>query len=223
MFKKLNIQINSKIISEAVTDLPDINFRMSINTPTDNFFYDPWTIKEEFKNSAWNKLLKTLPFDTGEARIIKLDPCKCYIGHSDIDDRWHTTLAAKDSFLINLNTCQMFELTKDFQWYELDTSIRHSAVNFSNVPRIQLVVRKLLVRGNIPNPINVKLTLKKIVEDRRYIFDDLVSPWLNNQNKKGLLNNFSGEEFKATFTTDSSVIDSLNEQVESYFNLEIVQ
>jgi len=223
MLKKLNIPIDTSIIDEALTMLPEIDFRLSINTPTNNFFYDPWTIKKEFLNSPWEKLLNTLPYEIGEARIVKLDPGKCYIGHCDIDDRWHTTLSAKDSFLINLNNYEMFEIKKDYYWHDLNAGIKHSAANFGNIPRFQIVVRKLLTRGNILNPVNVKITLKTIVEERRYIFDDIVSPWLNYQNKNRMLDNFVGEEFKSTFTTDASLIGDLKNQIDSYFNLEITE
>jgi hypothetical protein len=223
MFSKTNITVNPLLIEDAKNSIPYIDFRLSINQPTGDFFYDPWKLKDEFKGTVWEEILNTLPYDKGEARLIKLDPGTCYVGHSDIDDRWHLSINAVDSYLVNLETSEMFKTEVDNLWHCIDAGVKHSAVNFSNKSRIQLVIRKLLIKGNIKDPVKVRITLKKVIEERRYIFDKILSPWLNKKNKEGLLRDFSGEDLKVEFFTEEYVISELSDLINEYFNIEILK
>jgi hypothetical protein len=223
MFKDTNISVNPDLVNKAANLIPNIDFRLSLNTPSGSFFYDPWVIKDEFKNTVWEEILNTLPYDKGEARLIKLDPGTCYVGHSDIDDRWHLSIVALDSFLIDLDTTSMFKTEVDYSWHYINAGPKHSAANFGNKPRIQLVVRKLLTKGKISNPVNIRITLKKVIEERRYVFDSIISPLLNKYNKEGLIDNFKPEDLKVELTTDKSVILELKNHIKEYFNLEIIE
>ena len=69
-----------------------------MNKPTGDFFYDPWEVLPEYKGTAIEDLLKQLP-DHGEARVIVMAPGKSYSVHADVDDRYHVTLDAEQSFL----------------------------------------------------------------------------------------------------------------------------
>ncbi len=89
MLTKLNYTVSADLLQEAANSLPSEDFKSSINSPTGSFFYDPWVIKPEFENTVWNKILSTLPFEVGEARIIVLSYGDCYQSHGDIDDRYH--------------------------------------------------------------------------------------------------------------------------------------
>jgi hypothetical protein len=222
MFQTIKIPVERSLIDQAKTLIPDIDFRLSINQTAGNFFYDPWVIKDEFKNSVWEKILDTLPYEKGEARLIKLDPGTCYIGHSDIDDRWHLSINASDSFLIDLNNNTMFKTEVDYTWHYIDAGVKHSAVNFGNKPRVQLVVRKLLNKGIISNPVNIRITLKNIIEERRYIFDSVISPWLNKYNKLNKIKNFNPEDLKVEFTTEEFLLTELSDLIKDYFNIEIL-
>ena len=224
MFTSTPYVVDSKLVTEAALSLPNFDFRMSLNSPTGSFFYDTWQIKEEFKNTIWHKLLMTIPESIGEARIIKLDPGTCYRSHSDIDDRWHLSIIAEKSYLVNLDTIEMYPQSVDNMWHYFDAGSRHSAVNFGNRPRYQLVVRKLLPRGtDIVNPKTVMITLKNVVEDRRYIFDDIISPWLNKTTKKKLIDKFEYKDLEATFVIDNSLILELQQLIDSHFNLHILE
>jgi hypothetical protein len=224
MFTTTLYKVDPNLILEASQSLPNLDFRLAINTPTNSFFYDPWKIKDEFKNSVWEKLLSTIPDPIGEARIIKLDPGTCYRSHSDIDDRWHLSIIADKSYLVNLDTDKMYPQVVDNTWHYFDAGSRHSAVNFGSKPRFQIVVRKLLSKGaNILTPKTVSITLKNIVDDKRYIFDDIISPWLNMYSKKGLIDNFQYKELEARFVVDSLLITELTQISDCYFNLKVIE
>lgn len=221
MFTKTKYPISSDLLKEAETSIPDVDFRLSLNKPTGDFFYDPWIIDDQFRGSIWERILNTLPIPIGEARLIKLEPGTCYRSHADIDDRWHLSIQGERSYLINLENDIMYPVVKDQCWHYIDAGIKHSAVNFGSVPRIQLVVRKLLSRNVLKDPINVSITLKKIITDRRFVFDDIVSPWLNKANKQGILQDFKFEEFEVKLTIEKSAVDNLKSTIDSHFNLEI--
>lgn len=192
MLTKLNIKVSQQEIDQAITAIDYNWFKISFNKPTNNFFYDPWIIKDEFKNSIWEKLLSYLPGNIGEARLILLKPGLCYNSHSDIDDRYHLNITGNYSFLVNIDTNTMYRTTADCYWYSMNAGPRHSAVNFGEITRAQLVVRKLLPTNNLKDPVTVSLTPDNIpLDDARYIFDDIISIWLNNAVKQGILMNFS--------------------------------
>ena len=56
MLTKTNYKVNLDLLQEALYQLPDSGMKTSINSPTGNFFYDPWTIKEEYKGTVWETL-----------------------------------------------------------------------------------------------------------------------------------------------------------------------
>jgi len=41
------------------TDFGD-TFKSTINKSSGNFFYDPWIISDEYKDTVWNDILNTL-------------------------------------------------------------------------------------------------------------------------------------------------------------------
>jgi hypothetical protein len=130
---------------------------------TGDFFYDPWDIKEEFKGTLWEEIWCSLPGDTGQARIIVLESPSCYTQHADIDDRYHLNLFGDEDYLIDLQSV-------------------------GEHLRMQLVVRKLLKRNALKNPTPVGIAASG--DNPRYHFDNILSPWLNRANKRGIINNF---------------------------------
>ena len=50
---------------------------------TGDFFYDPWELKQEYKDTVWEEIWCSLPGDTGQARIIVLESPSCYTQHAD--------------------------------------------------------------------------------------------------------------------------------------------
>jgi hypothetical protein len=216
-----NYSISPELLQLAQKEIPNIDSRLVLNQPTGRFFNDPWEIKPEFKGTVWEQILDSLNEDKGEARLIKLVQGMCYPSHADIDDRWHLTIQGNHSYLIDLETNTMHQTDKLGAWYVMDAGIRHSAANFGSCDRIQLVVRKLLPPPNIINPKCVSIKLKTVVEDRRFIFDDIISPWLNRAYKLGIVENFKGEDLEATFTIEDSAIEELINISSKYFSISI--
>jgi hypothetical protein len=222
MFSTTQYRIDAELLEEAIANIPNIDFRVELNKPTGNFFYDAWEIKDEYENSVWKKIIDTLPFPKGEARLIKLDPGTCYRSHADIDDRWHLSIVGEKSYLIDLENDQLYPTEIDCKWHIIDTSLRHSAANFGSKPRIQLVVRKLLDRCVLLNGIEISITLKKIIDDRRYVFDDMVSPLLNRLSKQNKMSDFRYEEFEVKMRIDELELQNFSQSIESHFNVRIV-
>ena len=221
MLEPTNYTIPDDILQEAICSLPDIDSRLSLNQPSGRFFNDPWEIKPEFKGTIWENILNSLDEPKGEARLIKLEQGKCYPSHADVDDRWHLSIKGNHSFLVDLESQTMYQTNELGRWYSMDAGRRHTAANFGSEDRVQLVVRKLLPVPRITSPKDVSITLKDVVGDRRFIFDDIVSPWLNYAYKKGIVDNFKGEDLEATFTIEESYIGELRDLIKDHFTLTI--
>jgi hypothetical protein len=220
MLTKTEFLIPIKWIDAAYELTNSTNFKQTINQPTGDFFYDPWIINEEFSGTPWELILNSLPFDKGEARIINLKPTQSYCSHSDIDDRWHLNIFSKNSYLINLDEEKMFELKTDGYWYDLNAGYHHTAVNFGNRPRIQLVIRKLLQRSTRKDLVKVYIKSKIAdLDDARFEFDNSLSKLLNKYNKNNLLNNFSFSNQTATFDVAPEVIYELQSFSQDNFEI----
>ena len=159
MLASTHYTVSNEILQQAITEIPKFETSIDLNYRTGNFFYDQWLISDQFKNTVWEKILDTLSEDIGQARLIKLNPEECYRSHADIDDRYHLSIISDKACLVDLDENIMYPTVVDGRWYLMDAGKRHSAVNFSGVSRIQLVVRKLLTPGKIMDPINVKISL----------------------------------------------------------------
>jgi len=208
MIVKTKCSIDPYLIQTAIKSFETNNFKTSLNCPTGSFFYDPWVIKEEFKGTVWETILNSLQVDAiGEARIIKLDIERCYTAHADIDDRWHLALGQGLNFLVDLEN-QTFHTTTMGVWYSMDAGRLHSAVNFSDFSRYQLVVRQLLIDANIDNSVNVEIHV--LGDHGRYNFDQVISPWLNSANKDYCLNSFNVQDNIVKFNTTLSNAEHLS-------------
>jgi len=198
MIEQQPFSVSLDIIDSARDSLPTVDFKLSLNNPTGDFFYDPWEIKNEFKNTVWEKILSTLPGPIGEARIIELKHGTCYMSHCDIDDRYHLNIEGQYSFLIDIDSHKMFPTIADGCWYVINTGIRHVAANFGSVKRTQLVVRQLLNKSTAKNLITIKIL--PICNNPRFEFDDIISPWLHKMNKQFMISEFTildnGVQFK---------------------------
>jgi len=178
-------------IEEALYQLPRDDFRFTLNRPSGNFLYDPWIIKDVYRNTVWDTLLSTLPSDIGEARVIILDGGQCYQSHGDIDNRYHLNLTGSLSYAVNLETNTIFEMLNDGYWYDFDAGLRHSAANFGRDFRAQLVVRKLLIKNTLNNPAKLRIVSSLPVDDTRFIGENTVTPWLNRADKQGIITNLT--------------------------------
>lgn len=209
----------SKDIITAAADfvLSQNNYRMVINEPTGNFFYDDWKIKSEYQDTPFYDILKSIDFPIGEARVIPLEAGTCYIRHCDIDDRFHLNLYGECGYLLNCDDLIMYEVKNDGQWYDMDTGKKHSAVAIGETVRLQLVVRKLLQKNNLENPIDI--TVIGGGDNIRFNFDNTISPWLNRKNKQGVLSGFSAEPEKGRvrFNLEKEWLSELDEVLPTHF------
>lgn len=207
MITKTPFTTTAGLIQQALYTLPQelldqTEERITINKPTGDFFYSPWELKEEFKGTVWEELYSSLTVNNkGEARIIRLNSGENYISHADMDDRYHLNLSGINCFLIDLDNKIFHELQADGIWYDMDAGRLHTAANFGNQIRFQLVVRKLLNPVVINNAVSVTIQANADInkDDARYIFDSQISPWLNQANKHKKIANFKVDGTKVSF------------------------
>lgn len=223
MITATNYKTDKNLFREMYNLLSKNPMKTSINRPLGDFFYDQWVIKDEYIGTVWEILYNSLPVnDKGEARIIILESGHCYQSHADIDDRYHLNLTGDEIFLVNLKHKQMYKLEQDGIWYNMDAGLHHSAVNFGRNPRVQLVVRKLLKRNTIKNPLSV--CIKTSLEDldlARYNFDNQISPWLNSANKDGYISDFKYSPSEVKFIVEEQQLDQLKKHIDKEFEIEI--
>lgn len=204
MIQETSYKVDKRIIKEIA--LFDAETKHSLNQPTGDFFYDPWLIKPEYKGTVFEELLNTLPDPHGEARLITLKSGTCYFSHSDIDDRYHLNISGDLAGLINLETKQCWFLKNDGVWYSMDASPLHSAMNFGQYDRKQIVVRKLLTKNKLKNPYLIKILPSG--KNPRFVFDNIISPWLNRANKDKIIDNFKTDGTTVSFKIEKSHIEN---------------
>jgi hypothetical protein len=76
------------------------------------------------------------------SRIMRLNPNRCYTYHIDKRKRGHIPLITNDKcfFVFDESDGEIIRrYPADGNYYELNTTIRHTAINGSNEPRIHLV------------------------------------------------------------------------------------
>ncbi len=198
---------DKSLIAQALAENPSKDWRVSLNRPTGDFFYDPWEIKDEYRGTVWETILNTLPFDKGEARVITLKPSESYMAHADIDDRFHLNLSGHHAYLIDLEDQQMFNQRVNGHWHLMNAGKIHTASNYGSVDREQLVVRQLLTHSQFDSMTAVTIMPAYEQYDFRYKFDNLLSPWLNRKNKEGVIDNFSYDNTKVSFKLASHLIE----------------
>jgi hypothetical protein len=212
--------VDTELFKDACQQLPKGGMKTAINQPTGDFFYDSWELKDEYKGTVWETLYNSLPTTKGEARIIILDPGQCYTSHADIDDRYHLNILGDESFLIDLVREQMHKLNQDGIWYDMDASFTHTAANFGRRARVQLVVRKLLKKNKLKNSVEVSLvTSMENTNHARFLFDNTMSPWLNEANKAGFINSFIQGNVAIKFNIEQDKLESFKRMLPNEFKL----
>jgi hypothetical protein len=219
MLSPTEYSIDTAVLKEAVTQSLLTEFKYTINQPTGDFFYAPWIIKPELKGTVWEDILNSLPVEQGEARVIILKPGTSYYCHADADDRWHLNLQSEYGYLCDIDNSVMHLLNPDGIWYIMDAGRKHTAANFGHIDRIQLVVRQLLKKNNLKNPIGAKIVLKTNTSDFRYQFDSTVSPWLNRANKEGTINNFKFINNEVSVDIEKDSLESLKNTLPDIFEV----
>jgi len=217
MIEKTNFQFPKSVILDVMTKVTDEDV-VVLNNPTGDFFYDPWQIKEEYKNTVFEKLLSVLP-DIGQARLIRLVSGDTYFAHADIDDRYHMSIQGNYSYIIDLDNDIMHSVPIDGCWYIMDAGLLHVASNFGEIYRYQLVVRRLLTRSTSNNLIQVSVEPKIVHDKLRYHFDATLSGWLNRINKQGLIDNFKTTKMGCKMLLDSSLVEELKNKIHHDFEV----
>ena len=187
MLERINTKIDAKSIFDITKQLPP--GKNVLNKPTGDFFYDEWKLEDKWVGTPVEDLLSQLP-NHGEARVIVLSPGQSYCAHADIDDRWHITLDAEQSYLIDLDNNKNYKLEVDDEVYVMDSGRIHTATNFGFKPRYQLVIRKLLKRNTLQDSVTAKIELIDPPYNVRYLFDKSFSILLNKLEKAGKITNF---------------------------------
>ena len=219
MIKETDFYVHFNLMNTAKNFINQFDNKTALNQPTGNFFYDPWVIKEEYQGTIWEKILNTLDVPQGEARLIILNPGESYMAHADIDDRYHLNIIGNNAFLIDISKQKMYPTTSNGKWYEMDASRIHAATNYGDIPRAQLVVRKLLKRGNFYESKHVTIIPKQQIYDYRYQFDNQISPCLNELNRTKKMNNFQFSNDRVEFDIELSAIQELSNFDKSIFHI----
>ena len=220
MLTNTNYIVDTKLLQEACNSLPEDGMKTTINQPSGNFFYDSWVLKEEYKGTVWETLYNSLPVAKGEARIIILDPAQCYQAHADIDDRYHLNILGEECYLIDLMQEQLHRLEQDGHWYSMNAGWRHTATNYGRCARIQLVVRQLLKKNKLINPIEIVLsTTISNTDDARFMFDNTLSPWFNLANKNGFISDFAHSPISIKFNIEKDKLESFKNILPTEFKI----
>jgi len=194
----------------------DAMWKCDINQPTDSFYYDAWQLKPEYSTPAVQSLFAQLP-PVGQAKIVSIPPSTSYHVHADIEDRYHITLQGQHSYLIDLAHHKMYSTQVDNQCYHMDTARIHTAVNFGYQPRIQLVIRHLLHRPLLSDPVHVHLHPVTLDEphNQRQLFDQHILTWLNLAHKQHIIDNFNpmGEDVELQFDLARNHVPQLQQQI----------
>jgi len=187
--------------------------KMVLNKPTGDFFYDPWEVLPEYRDTPVEQFLSQLP-DIGEARIIRQESGTCYFSHSDIDDRYHLNLSGDCAALIDITKNKNYFLYPDQKVYVMNAGTTHSAANFGEHTRYQLVIRKLLENVTWTD---TTVEIHAGGENPRFAFDKYVSPLLNDMNKRRILGNFQVLETGVRLKTTKYWFEKLKESVPTEF------
>lgn len=222
MLKCQQWQVSQELINQGILSYPKDQERIILNQPTGDFFYDQWAMKEEYIGTVWEKILDTLPYSIGEARVIKLIPGETYMAHADIDDRWHLNLTGEQAYLIDLDEKTMYQLKQDRHWYTMNTSRIHVAANFGSKDRLQLVVRERLTTTNKNKLISIVIEPNGSQHDYRYKFDNIISPFLNSANKKFMLKDFKFQGELVSFKLAKEELDNFNKILTKDFKVSYV-
>ena len=209
MLTVVGTKINYKEIYDLVKNLP--TGKNVLTKPRGDFFYDPHILDEQYKGTEIEKVLDLIPMH-GEARVIVMEPGQSYSAHADVDDRWHLTLDADESYLVDLKNQKMYKLVADGTLYLMDSGRLHTASNYGYKPRYQLVIRKRLKGRILDNPVYFNLTLIDPPYNARYLFYKSFSILLNRLEKEEKITNFKKiSDKEIEFVIESEQITRIKE------------
>ena len=104
----------------------------------------------------------------------------------------------------------MHKLEVDDIVYVMDTGRIHTAANFGYKNRYQLVIRRLLKRNKLKDPVSIVCKAFNIPYNFRYQFDQTMSVFLNHANKKSYITDFKKVSDKIiTFDIEKTMLEQL--------------
>ena len=100
-------------------------------------------VTEPFRGTAFERLLKNLPFEFGRSRLMRMPPKSCLSIHADPTRRYHYALITNPScYIVEVygNAGEFHHIPADGRLYEMDAHRTHTAINSSKKDRYHLVI-----------------------------------------------------------------------------------
>jgi hypothetical protein len=213
MLSKLSHKFFIQPIINQVNSLT-INKRLDLNTVSEEFFNDPWVIKDEFINTPIGEVLTSLG-PIGQARLLCLESAESYTAHADPDDRIHLAIETNPySFLVDITDNCLYHVPVDGQLWHMDTGKIHVAANWGPRPRIHLNIRVLLPKFDPCQP-----AIRIRVIDGNYDWKQLaytpVMSLINKSIKSNIITGFKGinEREVLVNTINNNLFDEVISQI----------
>ena len=98
-------------------------------------------INEPFRGTAFEEILRSLPFRFGRTRLLCVPPQRCYPVHSDQTIRYHLAVSSHPyAFILFPFSNKIYNIPEDGYLYRMDAREPHTAVNCGPPPRFHLVI-----------------------------------------------------------------------------------
>ena len=125
--------------AKSVNPLKDFSGWLPDDVSEDDFT----TINPEFRGTAFEEFLSTLPFPYRRARLMRMPKKTCLTIHNDTCLRYHYAIRTNPAcFLVHMDdrTGRFHHVPADGHLYEMDGTQVHTAMNASREERIHLVI-----------------------------------------------------------------------------------
>lgn len=97
-------------------------------------------LNPQFRDSIFEKVLRSLDCPHSRARVMRLNPRSCYSMHWDTTPRFHLALETHHTSYLFFHDNVPVHIPADGHIYWVDTRKPHSAINCHSEPRYHLVV-----------------------------------------------------------------------------------
>jgi hypothetical protein len=216
MLKQLPQKFPIQPIIDQVNALGNFGKRLELNTPTGEFFNDPWQLKPEFVNTPIGQVLSSLG-DVGQARLLCLDSGEGYTAHTDPDNRIHLAIQTNEfSYIVDLDDKTLYHLPADGQLWFMDTGKTHVAANWGPRTRIHLNVRVLLPKYNPQSP-GIRIKVVEGNYDWKQLAYTPIMRIINHNVKQGYITGFKGVSEKEILIniTNTTIFDTAFLQIKN--------
>jgi hypothetical protein len=105
-------------------------------------------INEEFRGTALEELMSSLPFPYRRARLMRMPKKSCLTIHIDTCLRYHYAIETNPAcFLVKMtgNVGEFHHVPADGFLYEMDATTIHTAINASKQERLHVVISSMTV------------------------------------------------------------------------------